>query len=48
MIMRSMESLSWSGRVFGLEVEDIVWALGVGAGSLVLMPIVAIYVLLFI
>ena len=46
--MRGMESFSLSGRVFGLEIEDIVWALGVGVGSLVAMPIVAIYVLLFI
>lgn len=46
--MRSMGSFSWRGRVFGLEVEDIVWAVGVGAGSLVVTGIAAIYVLLFV
>lgn len=47
MIMRSMGSFSWRGRAFGLEIEDIVWALGVSAGSLVVTGIAAIYMLLF-
>ena len=47
MNMRSMDTFWPFGRMFGLGAEDIVWVLGLCAGALVLMPVLAIYVLLF-
>ncbi len=47
MNMRSMDFFWPIGRTFGLGAEDTVWVLGLCAGTLLLTPMFAIYILLF-